>query len=65
MSDVPDIHDVLHWANRTLVAEEVTRRGFRVSGESMSLRLIIATLTPSRDRLAVRFSTNHIALSEL
>jgi hypothetical protein len=38
---------------------------FRVSGESMSLRLIIATLTPSRDRLAVRFSTNHIALSEL
>jgi hypothetical protein len=33
---VPDIHDVLHWANRTLVAEEVTRRGFRVSKETLN-----------------------------
>lgn len=36
MSDVPDIHDVLHWSNRTLVAEEITRRGFRVSKETLN-----------------------------
>jgi hypothetical protein len=36
MSVVPDIHDVLHWSNRTLVAEEITRRGFRVSKETLN-----------------------------
>ncbi len=33
---MPSIHEVLRWANRTLVAEEVTRRGYRVSGETMN-----------------------------
>ena len=36
MSGVPDIHDVLHWSNRTLVAEEITQRGFRVSKETLN-----------------------------
>jgi hypothetical protein len=31
-----DIHDVLHWANRTAVAQEITRRGYRVSGETLN-----------------------------
>lgn len=30
------LHDVLRWANRRAVAEEVTRRGYRVSGESLN-----------------------------
>ena len=30
------IHDVLRWANRTAVAEEITRRGYRVSGETLN-----------------------------
>lgn len=33
---MPGIHDVLHWANRTLIAEEVSRRGYRVSPETMN-----------------------------
>lgn len=30
------VHEVLHWANRRAVAEEVTRRGYRVSGETLN-----------------------------
>lgn len=30
------VHDVLRWANRRAVAEEVTRRGYRVSGETLN-----------------------------
>lgn len=30
------IHDVLKWANRSAVAEEITRRGYRVSGETLN-----------------------------
>ena len=30
------VHDVLKWANRREVAREVTRRGFRVSGETLN-----------------------------
>lgn len=30
------IHEVLHWANRRAVAEEVTRRGYRLSGETLN-----------------------------
>jgi hypothetical protein len=36
MSRVTDIHDVLHWANRTALAQEITRRGYRVSGETLN-----------------------------
>lgn len=30
------VHEVLHWANRRAVAEEVIRRGYRVSGETLN-----------------------------
>lgn len=30
------VHEILHWANRRAVAEEVTRRGYRVSGETLN-----------------------------
>ena len=30
------VHEVLHWANRRAVAEEVTRRGYRLSGETLN-----------------------------
>jgi hypothetical protein len=33
---MPDIHEVLRWANRTAVAQEITRRGYRVSGETLN-----------------------------
>ena len=36
MALVSRVHDVLRWANRRAVAEEVTRRGYRVSGESLN-----------------------------
>ena len=30
------VHDVLRWANRRDVAREVTKRGYRVSGETLN-----------------------------
>lgn len=30
------VHEVLHWANRSEVAREITRRGYRVSVESLN-----------------------------
>lgn len=36
MSGVPDVHDLLHWANRSEVAREITRRGYRVSVETLN-----------------------------
>ena len=30
------IHEVLRWSNRTAVAAEITRRGYRVSGETLN-----------------------------
>ena len=30
------VHDVLRWANRRAVAEEVTARGYRLSGETLN-----------------------------
>ena len=36
VNPVTRIHDVLKWANRTAVAEEVTRRGYRVSPETLN-----------------------------
>jgi len=30
------VHEVLRWANRRAVAEEITRRGYRVSGETLN-----------------------------
>src|SRR5688572_20470380 len=36
MSAVPDVHALLHWANRSEVAREITRRGYRVSVETLN-----------------------------
>src|SRR5688572_13333707 len=36
MSGVPDVHEVLRWANRSEVAREITRRGYRVSLETLN-----------------------------
>jgi hypothetical protein len=36
MSGMARVHEVLHWANRRAVAEEVTRRGYRLSGETLN-----------------------------
>lgn len=36
LSAVSRVHDVLKWANRTAVAEEITRRGYRVSPETLN-----------------------------
>ena len=33
---MPSIHEVLRWANRTAVAQEVTERGYRVSPETLN-----------------------------
>lgn len=36
MAGVPDVHDLLRWANRSEVAREITRRGYRVSVETLN-----------------------------
>jgi hypothetical protein len=33
---VPNVHDLLQWANRSEVAREITRRGYRVSVETLN-----------------------------
>lgn len=33
---MPSVHDALYWANRRAVAREITRRGYRVSGETLN-----------------------------
>ncbi len=36
LSLVPNVHEVLFWANRRAVAREITERGYRVSGETLN-----------------------------
>ena len=36
MTAMGRVHEVLHWANRSEVAREITRRGYRVSVESLN-----------------------------
>lgn len=33
---MPEVHDLLRWANRSEVAREITRRGYRVSVETLN-----------------------------
>jgi hypothetical protein len=36
MAVVPDVHDLPRWANRSEVAREISRRGYRVSVETLN-----------------------------